>query len=90
MAGRVGGREITRERISARISDGDMIQADLSPTLQSRSRTGYHSTVPKVVATNLGLSEGMQPTVWFDATGLVVFDFRTELQQEVATDGGEE
>jgi len=88
MSGRAGAREITRKRISARISDEDMIQADLSPTLQSRSRTGYHSTIPKVVATNLGLCEGMEPTVWFDSDGLVVFDFRGSL--EVRTDGGEE
>jgi len=87
-AGERRPREITAQAIMESINNGEMMRADLEPKLQSRDPAGYQSTVPKIVATTLGLDGGECPTVWFDATGVVVFDFRDELT-EVATDGGE-
>lgn len=87
-AGERKPREITSQAIMESINNGKMMRADLEPKLQSRDPAGFQSTVPKIVATTLGLDGGECPTVWFDATGVVVFDFRDELT-EVATDGGE-
>lgn len=85
-------REVRIEAIKERISDEKMIRATTQPKLQSPSSSRFRTTLPKIAATNLSLSEGMSPEVWFDQCGLVVFDFRNELEEsspEVATDGGE-
>jgi len=81
-------REIRRESVANRVDEQEMMEAYTEPRLQMPQESCFRTTVPKVVASNLGLSEGMTPTVLFDQSGLIVFDFRDELT-EVATDGGE-
>lgn len=91
-AGDRNASEIRAKAVTQRIRDEEMIQANTQPKLQSPSSSRFRTTLPKIAATNLGLDEGMSPDVWFDQSGLVVFDFRDELDTpsaEVATDGGE-